>query len=54
MKRNGISIASYRKYRKALNYILNVAEDEFYTNKFISMGNDRKQKTEVLNDIYVR
>ena len=48
MKRNRISLASYKKYCKALNYLLNVAEIFLYGNKLISIENGMERKLEVV------
>ena len=49
LRRDRISKSSYKKYCKALSYLLNIAEEEYWENKFVSLGSNMRENWKLLN-----
>ena len=51
VKRNRIALSSYKAYCKALNCLLNIAEEEYLGNNFASLRYDIKKNWRLLNNM---
>ena len=51
MKRKRITVNSYKMYCKALDKLLNIAEDEYFEQKLESLKSDGKRNWKVLNNL---
>ena len=51
VKRNRIALSSYKAYCKALSSLLNIAEEEYFENKFASLRCDMKKNWRLLNNM---
>ena len=50
-KSNIITLYSYKKYCKALRYLLRVSRSDYYANKLYSLGNNVQKNWKVLNKL---
>ena len=50
-KRNIITLRCYKSYCDSLKYMLNLAEKEYFVNKFKSLGNNSRKNWQTLNAI---
>ena len=50
-KSNIITLNSYKKYCKALRYLLRVSRSDYYANKLYSLGNNVQKNWKVLNKL---